>query len=67
MKDPHLEGGSSMCHELFWRRRREEADESQELWADFDRVRLISDREVPPEVTEPERAEAHEELTPAER
>lgn len=57
-----------MCYErLWWRRRREEADESQEIWADFDRARLIADLRDEPEVTEPERTEVREEITTAER
>jgi hypothetical protein len=51
-----------MCHERLWRRR-EEAQDSRELWQDFERTRLVVDPEPPPEVTEPERAEAREEIT----
>jgi hypothetical protein len=57
-----------MCHERYWRRRRrEEADESREIWADFDRARLIADLEQPQEVTEPGRTELREEISTAER
>ncbi len=49
-----------MCHER-WMRRRREAEESRELWQDFERTRPIADPQRPAEVTEPERAEAREE------
>jgi hypothetical protein len=56
----HLERSSSMCHEWYTRRRREDA-EGRSIWADFDRTTPISEPEPPevdePEVTEPERAE----------
>jgi hypothetical protein len=56
-----------MCYERYLRRRREE-DESRELWRDFERTQFVSDPEPPAQVTEPERAEAREEVaTTAER
>ena len=56
-----------MCYERYLRRRREEAEESRELWQDFERTRPIADPEPPAEVTEPERAEAREEIGASER
>ena len=54
-----------MCYERYLRRRRE-ADESREIWRDFSETRPIDDPE-PPEVTEPERADASEEIATADR
>jgi hypothetical protein len=54
-----------MCNERYLRRR-QEADESRELWRDFTDTRPIDDPE-PREVTEPERAEASEEIANADR
>ena len=51
-----------MCYERYLRRRRE-AEESQGMWQDFERTRPIADPEPPPDVTEPEPTEAHEEIT----
>ena len=65
MRDPSREEVSSMCYERYLRRRRE-TDESREMWRDFTETRPIDDPE-PPEVTEPEHAEAREEVTSAER
>ncbi len=57
-----------MCHERFLRRRHREAEESRELWEDFERTRPVVDPEPPAEVTEAERAEARgEEITTPER
>jgi hypothetical protein len=55
-----------MCHERYLRRRRE-TDESREIWHDFEQTRPVAEREGPPEVTEPERTEAQEEIAIAER
>jgi hypothetical protein len=55
-----------MCHEYYLRRRRE-ADESQEVWRDFERTRPVSDPEPTVEVTEPEPAEAREAVVTSER
>jgi hypothetical protein len=55
-----------MCHELYQRRSRE-ADESREIWQDFDRTRLVGDPEPREEVTEPEPTEAREEAALSER
>jgi hypothetical protein len=64
---PHLEEEvSSMCYERYLRRRRE-ADESHEMWHDFERTRPVVDPDGPPQVTEPERTEAQEEIAVAER
>ena len=54
-----------MCYERYLRRRRE-ADESHELWRDFNETRSVDDPQ-PREVTEPERAEAREEVGSADR
>ena len=54
-----------MCYERYLRRRRE-ADESHELWRDFAETRPVDDPQ-PREVTEPERAEAREEVGSADR
>jgi hypothetical protein len=56
-----------MCYERYWRRRREEAEESQALWEDFERARLISDFEPADEDVERDRTEVREETTTAER
>jgi hypothetical protein len=48
-------------------RRRREADESHEMWHDFKQTRPVAVPDAPPEVTEPERTEAHEEIAIAER
>jgi hypothetical protein len=55
-----------MCHERYLRRRRE-ADESHEMWHDFEQPRRVADPDARPEVTEPERTEAQEEIAIAER
>jgi hypothetical protein len=55
-----------MCHERYPRRRRE-ADESHEMWHDFEQTRPVADADRPPEVTEPERTDAQEEIAIAER
>jgi hypothetical protein len=56
-----------MCYERYSRRRREEAEESHELWQDFERTRPVADPEPPAEATEPERTEAREEIATSER
>ena len=56
-----------MCHESFFRRRRREADESRELWDDFERTQPIGDPQPEPKVSEAERADAREEVTTPER
>ena len=45
-----------MCHEYYLRRRRE-ADESREIWQDFERTQPVRDLDAPEPVTEPELAE----------
>jgi hypothetical protein len=54
-----------MCYERHLRRR-DEAEESRELWRDFERTEWMAD-EPPAEVPEPERAEAREEIAAPER
>jgi hypothetical protein len=63
MQIPTREEVSSMCYERNLRRRREEDEESRELWRDFERTRSVADPEPPAEVTEAERAEASEDIT----
>jgi hypothetical protein len=48
-----------MCYERYLRRRRE-ADESREIWQDFERTRPVGDPEPREEVTDPEPTEARE-------
>jgi hypothetical protein len=55
-----------MCYERYLRRRWE-ADESREIWHDFEQTLPVADPDEPPEVTEPERADAQEEIAIAER
>jgi hypothetical protein len=55
-----------MCYERYLRRRRE-ADESREIWHAFEHTRPAADPDASPEVTEPERTEAQEEIAIAER
>ena len=50
-----------MCHERYLRHRRE-ADEHREIWHDFEQTRPVADPDEPPEVTEPERTEAQQEI-----
>lgn len=56
-----------MCHERYLRRRRREAEESRDLWEDFERTQPVAAPEPPAEVSEPERAGAREEITAPER
>jgi hypothetical protein len=56
-----------MCYDRYLRRRRDEAEKSDDLWKDFERTRPVAEPEPPAEFTEAERAEAHEELTQPER
>ena len=58
---------SSMCHEHYLKRRRQDAEESRELWQDFERTQPVTDPEPPAEVTETERAQAREEVATPER
>jgi hypothetical protein len=50
-----------MCYEWYMRRRRQETEQSREIWQDFESTTPISDPAPPditePDVTEPERAE----------
>jgi hypothetical protein len=64
---PVREEVSTMCYERYLRRRQED-EESNAIWQDFERTRPISDPE-PREVDEPEPAEPErgEDLTASER
>jgi cell division protein FtsN len=53
-----------MCHERYLRRR--DADEHREIRHDFEHTRPVADPDEPPEVTEPERTEAQQEIAIAE-
>ena len=55
-----------MCYERHVRRRRE-ADESREIWHDFEKTRPVADPDLLPEATEPERTDVREEIATAER
>ena len=55
-----------MCNERSLRRRRE-ADESHEMWHNFEQTRPVADPDGPPEVTDSERTEAQEEIAVAKR
>ena len=55
-----------MCYERYLRRWRE-ADESREMWQDFERTRPVSDPEPREEVTDPEPTEARETIASTER
>ena len=48
-----------MCYERYLRRR-QEADESREMWRDFDRTQPVEVRDPAPEATAPEPEEVHE-------
>jgi hypothetical protein len=63
---PPREEISSMCYERYPQRRRE-ADESHEMWHDFEHTRPVADPDAPPEVTDPERPDAQKEVAIAER
>jgi hypothetical protein len=56
-----------MCYERWMRRRDREAEESRDVWRDFERTTPIADPDVPAERTEPEPAEAREEVATADR
>jgi hypothetical protein len=57
-----------MCHDgWMWRRRRQQAEESREMWEDFERTTPLADREREEERPEPERAEAREEIVTTDR
>jgi len=55
-----------MCYERYLRRRREEDDESREIWREFDRTTPISDPQAE-EDTESELAQSEPTETAAER
>ena len=57
-----------MCHERWmWRRRQTQADESREMWAEFDRVTPLAEPDLPEEGPEPAPAEAREEVSAPDR
>ncbi len=56
-----------MCFERHLRHRREQGEESSELWQDFERTRPVAGPEPPAEVIDPDPAEAREEVTSSER
>ena len=56
-----------MCHEWWSRRREREAEEASELWRDFERTTPIADPDPPAKEPEPTRAQAPEEILPADR
>ncbi len=51
-----------MCYERYLRRR-QEADESREIWRDFARTTPIREPEPPEEATEPEPTRLREAIT----
>jgi hypothetical protein len=53
-----------MCYER-WFRRRDEAEESERMWDDFDRTRPLADEQ--PEDAPPDPIEAEQETTVSER
>jgi hypothetical protein len=61
------EEASSMCYERYLRRRVEEAEESREIWKDFERTQPVAEPEPPAEVTDLERDEARAETTSSRR
>jgi hypothetical protein len=54
-----------MCHERYMRPRRQ-ADESENIWQEFEQTRLTAGPEPPPDPT-PEPTEASEEVAVAQR
>jgi hypothetical protein len=57
---------SSMCHEWYERRRRD-AEESREMWRDFERTRLVRDPEPVDETDDGEPTEVREAVVSPER
>jgi len=55
-----------MCHERLLQGRRD-ADESRELWRDFESTQPVDDPKAPEAVTEPELAKAGEAIAVSER
>ncbi len=55
-----------MCHELYLRRGRE-SDESRAIWQDFERARMVGDREPREQVSDPDPTDAREEVALSER
>lgn len=51
-----------MCFERHLWHRREQGEESSELWRDFEQTRPVADPQPRTETTEPERTEAREEV-----
>ena len=56
-----------MCHEYWTMRRRSEAEESREVWLEFERTTPVSDPDPVAEPQDPAPAEAREEILTAER
>ena len=56
-----------MCHEYWMMRRRREAEESREVWLDFERTTPISDPGPVGEPQDPAPVEAREEVMSGER
>jgi hypothetical protein len=55
-----------MCHERYMRPRRQ-ADESENIWQEFEQTGPTADPERPPDPTAPEPTEASEEVAVAQR
>jgi hypothetical protein len=55
-----------MCHERYLRLRRE-ADESREVWQDFERTQPVGDAPTPQAAAEPETAEERDAIAVSER
>jgi len=67
MGPPILERrSSSMCHEWYERHRRD-AEESREMWREFDRTRAVRDPEPADEMNDAEPTEVREAVANPER
>ena len=55
-----------MCYERYLRRR-QEAEESREVWQDFERTQPVGDAPTPEAAAEPETAEEREAIAGSER
>jgi hypothetical protein len=51
-----------MCHEYYWRRRREEADESRRMWDEFARTEPPEGTPLRDDDPKPEPEKADEEI-----
>jgi hypothetical protein len=56
-----------MCYERWMRRRDREAEESPDVWRDFERTTPIADPDPPAQPAEPVPTEAREEVVTADR